>query len=214
VTITGREEEALDLARRRLGPNSHAIVADNGDPNAPKVIDEIRARTGRLDGALISVGGPPASAVMETGDEAWLDSFSTIFVGAMRMARRCAQAMGAGGALAFVLSSSVRAPIPGLALSNGLRPGLAMAAKTMADELGPKGIRVVSLVPGRIATSRTDELDRARPGAREASEAAIPLRRLGQPEEFGRVAAFVLSPAASYLTGSVVLVDGGWVRAL
>lgn len=191
------------------------MVADNGDSEAAaRVVNRITAQTGRLDGALISVGGPPPSAITTTDDEAWLAAFNTVFIGALRLARQCAQVMGEGGAIAFVLSSSVRTPLPGLAISNGLRPGLAMAAKTMADELGPSGIRVVSLAPGRIATERTEALDRGRPGAREKSEAAIPLRRLGRPDEFGRVAAFVLSPAASYLSGCVIPIDGGMIRAL
>jgi 3-oxoacyl-[acyl-carrier protein] reductase len=113
-----------------------------------------------------------------------------------------------------VLSSSVRSPIPNLTRSNAFRPGLAMLVKQLADELGPTGVRAMALVPGRILTERTAALDAGDPDARRRSEATIPLRRLGEPAEFGRVAAFVLSPAASYLTGSVVAVDGGVIRAL
>jgi len=113
-----------------------------------------------------------------------------------------------------VLSSSVKSPVGQLAASNGLRPGLAMVAKQLADELGPDGIRVLGLLPGRISTARTAELDARAPGRRAAAEATIPLRRYGTPEEFGRVAAFLLSPAASYLTGLVVPVDGGMLRSL
>ncbi len=119
-----------------------------------------------------------------------------------------------GGSIGFVLSSSVKSPLSQLAVSNGLRPGLAMAAKTLADELGPVGIRVLGLLPGRISTARTKELDARSPGRRQAAERAIPLRRYGDPAEFGRVAAFLLSPAASYLTGVVVPVDGGALRCL
>jgi 3-oxoacyl-[acyl-carrier protein] reductase len=111
----------------------------------------------------------------------------------------------------------VKSPIPGLAISNGLRPGLAMVAKTLADELGPNGIRVNGLLPGRIATDRLKELDSKGgdpEGARRASEKAIPLRRYGSPEEFGRVAAFVLSPVASYISGAMIPVDGGALRTL
>ena len=122
-----------------------------------------------------------------------------------------------GGSLAFVLSSSVKQPIAGLAASNGLRPGLAMLAKTMADELGPRNIRVNGLLPGRLDTDRVRELDgegaKGRK-AREESQKRIPLGRYGDPAEFGRVAAFVLSPAASYLTGAMVPVDGGMLRTL
>ena len=123
---------------------------------------------------------------------------------------------GAGPAIAFVLSSSARAPIPGLAVSNGLRAGLAGVAKDLADELAPRGIRVNSLLPGRLATDRVYSLD-AKMGAPDAvrrrQEASIPLGRYGEPAEFGRVAAFLLSPAASYLTGIAVPVDGGAARA-
>jgi 3-oxoacyl-[acyl-carrier protein] reductase len=102
-------------------------------------------------------------------------------------------------------------------VSNGLRPGLAMVAKTLADEVGPRGVRVVSLLPGRIETERTAALDATAEDPaeqRRTSEAGIALRRYGRPEEFGRVAAFVLSPAASYLTGTALAVDGGALRTL
>jgi 3-oxoacyl-[acyl-carrier protein] reductase len=107
--------------------------------------------------------------------------------------------------------------VPGLGLSNGLRPGLAGAAKDLADEYAPRGVRVVSLLPGRLLTDRNRELfaasgDPAR--AQAEAEASIPMGRLGDPAEFGRVAAFLLSPAASYLTGIAVPVDGGALRAI
>jgi 3-oxoacyl-[acyl-carrier protein] reductase len=115
----------------------------------------------------------------------------------------------AGGALAFVLSTSVKSPIPGLAASNGLRPGLGMLAKSMADELGPRGVRVNGLLPGRVLTDRLREL-----GADPSQVDGIPLQRFGDPAEFGRVAAFLLSPAASYVSGAMVPVDGGAMRSL
>jgi 3-oxoacyl-[acyl-carrier protein] reductase len=101
-------------------------------------------------------------------------------------------------------------PIGHLGISNGLRPGLAMVAKSMATEFGPRGIRVNGLLPGRIATDRMTYLDaQVTPEQQAATLATIPLGRYGNPEEFGRVAAFVLSPAASYLTGTMIPVDGG-----
>lgn len=130
----------------------------------------------------------------------------------MRLARAAAEALGEGGVIGFVLSGSVREPIPGLAISNGLRPGLAGYAKTLAAEVGPRGIRVVGLLPSRIDTDRVRELDAlgGEPAlARERNEAGVPLRRYGTPAEFGRAAAFLLSPAASYLTGVLLPVDGG-----
>ena len=121
------------------------------------------------------------------------------------------------GAIALVLSTSVRSPLPGLGLSNGLRPGLAGAAKDLADEYAPRGVRVVSLLPGRIMTDRIRELLAATGDPAQAqaeAEASIPMGRFGEPEEFGKVAAFLLSPAASYLTGITVPVDGGALRCL
>jgi 3-oxoacyl-[acyl-carrier protein] reductase len=91
-----------------------------------------------------------------------------------------------------------------------------MTLKALADELGPRGVRVFGLMPGRIATDRIMEIDQASgdpDAARQRTEATIPLRRYGRPEEFGRVAAFALSPAASYLTGTMIPVDGGSLRA-
>lgn len=135
-----------------------------------------------------------------------------MFLGAVRLARAAANVLGEGGVIGFVLSGSVYEPIPGLTISNGLRPGLAGFAKSLADELGPRGIRVVGVLPARIDTDRVRELDALSgdaEAARAAGEAQIPLRRYGTPEEFGRTAAFLLSPAASYLTGIMVPVDGG-----
>ena len=219
VVVSARSQEPLAAVVSELGSSAAvAAAADNGDERTPdRLVNAARSNWGRLDGALISVGGPPPGSVADIRDEQWRAAFESVFLGAVRLARAVVGATEAGASVAFVLSSSVRQPIHGLALSNGLRPGLAMVAKTMADELGPKGVRVNGLLPGRIDTERVRELDAAAGSAEEARAKAIeaiPLRRYGTPEEFGRIAAFVLSPAASYLSGAMIQVDGGAMRPL
>lgn len=217
VVVSSRRVAAVSAAVEDLGGSACAVgvVADNaasetGDTLVATAINSF----GRLDGILISTGGPPAGPTLKMVDEQWRSAFDSVFLGAVRIVRASAEALGSGGAIALVLSSSVKSPLAQLAVSNGLRPGLAMVAKTLADELGPRGIRVFSLMPGKIATSRTQELDQSMPGRREAAEATIPLRRYGDAAEFGRVAAFLLSPAASYISGVALPVDGGHLPCL
>ncbi|MEU0168678.1 SDR family oxidoreductase [Streptomyces iakyrus] len=213
VVVSGRDEKSVAEAAAELGPNAVGVAVDNADPEAAaRLIGTARERFGRFNGVLVSVGGPPAGFVADNTDEQWQTAFESVFLGAVRLARAAAAEMEAGGVIGFVLSGSVYEPIPGLTISNGLRPGLAGFAKSLSDELGPRGIRVVGVLPGRIDTDRVRQLDAlsADPEAtRAASESRIPLRRYGTPEEFGRVAAFLMSPAASYLTGVMVPVDGG-----
>ena len=218
VVLSGRSGDSLNEAVAALGDAAVGVPADNADPDTPaRLIATARERWGRLDGALISVGGPPTGAVTEVTDEQWTTSFEAVFLGAVRLAREVGTDLGEGGALALVLSSSVRAPLGNLAISNGLRPGLAMVAKTLADELGPRGVRVNGLLPGRVGTERVAELDASTgdaEAARAAADATIPLGRYGEPEEFGRAAAFLLSPAASFVSGTMLPVDGGMLRSL
>lgn len=221
VVVSSRDAKKVAAVVGQLPQSVCGIVSDNGDPETPQRLTDLALDTfGRIDGALVSVGGPPAGRTTQITDEIWRQSFESVFLGAVRLARHLAPLLATGtgredgGALAFVLSSSAKAPLPNLSVSNGLRPGLAMLTKDLADELGPQGTRVLGLLPGFILTARTLQLEAGDPEARRRSEAAIPLRRLGSPEEFGRMAAVFLSPVASYVTGSLIQVDGGTIRAL
>jgi 3-oxoacyl-[acyl-carrier protein] reductase len=208
------------------------VATDNSDAATPgRLIAAAEDRFGRLDGALVSMGATPPGTVATTPDEAWRAGFESVFLGALRLARvlgghlegkhrdgnAAGSLPGAGGSIVFVLASSVRVPLAELAVSNGLFPGLAGVVKMLAEELGPSGTRVNGILPVRIATERVREFD-ARSGdpdeVRALRSKDIPLRRYGEPEEFGRLAAFLLSPAASYITGAMVPVDGGSIRAI
>jgi 3-oxoacyl-[acyl-carrier protein] reductase len=240
VLISAPHESTAAAAAARLTQDATAgagtavawAVADNADPGAASYLTAAaRERFGRLDGALISVGGSPGGSVADTGDDAWRSAFESVFLGAVRLSRVLAAGLGGerqdgaagaaltgtAGSIAFVLAGSVRAPLPGLAISNGLFPALAGVVKTLADELGPSGIRVNGLMPVRVATDRVRQLDALLGDPDEVRARLsrnIPLRRYGEPTEFGRAAAFVLSPAASYITGAMIPVDGGAIRSI
>lgn len=223
VVLVARGAGDLDAAVAELGDSAVGFPADLADERAADgAVELARMRFGRVDGGLISVGGPPAGTPMTTTDDQWRSAFDSVFLGSLRLARSLCDGISRSGtsptgSIAWVLSTSAVEVFPGLSTSNGLRPGLAMLVKDLADEVGPIGIRVNGLLPGRIATDRLAALDEATGDAaasRAATSARIPLRRYGEPEEFGRVAAFVLSPASSYLTGGLIKVDGGSTRSL
>ena len=234
VVISAPRESTVAAAAARLSagigsPDAvSTVVADNSDPGTPdRLMAAARDRFGRLDGALISVGGTPGGTIASTPDDAWRAAFESVFLGAVRLARAVAPNLngadgprsisGTGGSIVLVLAASVRVPLPELAISNGLFPGLAGVVKMLAGDLGPTGVRVNGLMPVRIATDRVRELDALRgdPDEVRARESErIPLRRYGEPEEFGRAAAFMLSPAASFTTGAMIPVDGGAIRSI
>jgi 3-oxoacyl-[acyl-carrier protein] reductase len=214
VVLSSRSQDSVEAAVARLGDGARGIAADNADAATPgRLVDTATDTWGRIDGALVSVGGPPGTPALGATDEQWRAAFESVFLGAIRTVREVVPRLGSGGSVGLVLSTSVKQPIGGIEISNGLRPGLAVWAKQLADEVGPSGVRVFALMPGRVLTDRMTQLT-PDPADRERLAQSIPLRRMGDPEEFGRVAAFLLSPAASYLTGLVVPVDGGALRSL
>jgi 3-oxoacyl-[acyl-carrier protein] reductase len=229
VCISSRDGEAIRqaacLIQRETGTEPLPVVADLGRADG---IADWHAATmrafGGVDLLFANTGGPPAGTALSFDDLAWQGAFELLLMSVVRSVRLVVPSMLArkGGAILVGTSSSVKEPLPNLALSNVLRSGVTSLAKTLSVELAPQGIRVNTLIPGRIATDRLRQLDEI--GARKSgapledyqarAAAAIPLGRYGTPEDFGRVAAFLLSDAAAYITGAAVQVDGGLLKGL
>jgi 3-oxoacyl-[acyl-carrier protein] reductase len=221
LVLCSPNEEELRATAASLGGSERAIAVagDIGEPGIETcLVAAAVARYGRLDGGLISVGEPAAGTVMDLEDGVWRVGFEESFLGPLRLARTIGKLSSReGGSVVLVLSTTAREPLPGLALSNGLRPGLAMAAKTLANELGERNVRVNGILPGGIDTDRMRSMDAAggRPEeTRRQQEARIPLGRYGESLEFARPAVFLISPAASFVTGTMLSVDGGLSQAL
>ena len=220
MVVVSRGPEAIEAAATELGERATPVAADIADPDAA---ERIKAAVGdRLDGIVVNSGGPPLGQALDVSDDDWRFSYELLIGGPLRLLRALVPLLGEDGAILFVTSSSVRQPIAGLDTSNVLRPGVAALAKVLARDLGPRGIRVNSVAPGRIDTDRlrsNEEARAAREGraveeVRRDSAEQVPLRRHGEPEEMARVAAFLLSGDASYVSGAAIQVDGALVTAV
>jgi 3-oxoacyl-[acyl-carrier protein] reductase len=224
VVLVARDEPRLDSVSARLGDRVAVVSGSLEDPHlVDRALECALAEFGGIHGALVSVGGPPAGSVLSTTDDQWQAAFGTVFLGGLRLMREVARATavtgseapGRGSSIAAVLSSSAVQVLSGISISNGLRPGLAMLVADLADEVGPMDVRVNGILPGRFDTERVRELDALTGDAvsnRARLSAGIPLRRYGHASEFAAVAAFLLSPVSSYVTGTLVAVDGGATR--
>jgi 3-oxoacyl-[acyl-carrier protein] reductase len=221
----GRIREAAAGIERDTGGQALALATDLG--TAAGVDEWIAATTERFGGVdllFTNTGGPPAGQFMQFDDAAWQSAFDLLVMSVVRMARGVYPLMQerGGGAIVMSSSSSVKEPILNLTLSTVLRASVSALAKTLASEWAGDNIRVNQLVPGRISTDRIRELDAAnaqRTGlpedeVRRRSEAAIPMGRLGRPEEYASAAVFLFSDAASYITGATLQVDGGAIRSI
>jgi 3-oxoacyl-[acyl-carrier protein] reductase len=213
LVLLARGEEALEREATRLG-----AVAVQGDVRVAADLERLVAAAidayGGIDIVVNNSGGPPRTSAVDLDEEKILDAAQLMLVSAARLTALALPHLEASGhgRIVNVTSSTVREPIEMLALSNAIRPGVVGWAKTLARELGPKGITVNSIAPGRIETARLREVYPDGPTA--ADLAAIPLGRLGTPREIGDLVAFLCSDRGAYITGTVLTVDGGLTRGL
>ncbi|MDQ3459965.1 MAG: SDR family oxidoreductase [Deinococcota bacterium] len=229
VVICGRDDaRALEAAARigqETGGEVIGLVADvSRADDLEKLFNQIETQLGGLDILVSNAGGPPSGGFLSLDENAWDLAYALTLQSVVRSVRHALPLMRSrgGGRILTIVSSSVKRSLPNLLLSNVFRPAVQGLCKSLSIELAGDNIQVNCLAPGRIGTERTDELDRARAQkqgttfeeVRAQSVAQIPMGRFGTPEEFGRAAAFLCSPAALYISGSTVLVDGGSVNCL
>jgi 3-oxoacyl-[acyl-carrier protein] reductase len=229
VSIASRDEDGIERAAAAINAKSggRALSVSADLSKADAITRWVAATTdhfGGVDLLFANTGGPPAGTVLGFDDMAWQNAFELLLLSVVRTVRLVVPSMRArgGGAILVGTSSTVKEPFPNLALSNVMRAGATALVKTLSLELAPDRIRVNSLLPGRIATDRLTYLDEANAkkagispeDQKQRAMATIPAGRYGEPDEFGRAGAFLLSNAASYITGAALQVDGGLLKGL
>ena len=213
VAMFGRRRELLELEAERLG-----ALAVRGDLTVPGDLERLVERTleafGGIDVLVNNGGGPPRTAALDLTDRSIEEAVELLLLSAVRLTNLCLPHLRTSGhgRVITITSSSVREPIDNLALSNAIRPGVIGWANTLAREVGPDGVTVNSIAPGRIETERLVEV--YPDGPTDADLLPIPLRRFGRPREVGDVICFLASDQASYVTGTVIPIDGGLTRGL
>lgn len=221
----GRVRAAADEIARVTGAETLPITADvSRADDAKRFVAEAAARWGRLDVLVTNAGGPPPGTFAELGEEEWARAVELNLLSTTRLIREALPHMRANGwgRIVNITSTSVKAPIPGLLLSNAVRAAVVGMAKTLATEVAAENILINNVCPGRLDTDRVRSLDedRARRAgispeeARRENEAQIPLGRYGEPRELANLVVFLASEPASYITGTTIQVDGGALRNL
>lgn len=228
VVMNGRRgdvlQEAVDAVRQETGAEIESVQGDLTSPDdCQRLIDRAVARFGGIDALVTNAGGPPSKAFEDLTDEDWESAFSLTLMSAVRLMRHALPHLRQRrGSIVNINSYAAKQPVPGLVLSNSIRPGLIGLGKTLAESLAADGVRVNDVGPGNIWTDRSRYLVETRSAAegvpieeiKRRTESSIPMGRYGTPEEVANLVVFLCSSAASYITGTTIVVDGGVYRGL
>jgi 3-oxoacyl-[acyl-carrier protein] reductase len=227
VAIAARGKEALDATAADIRVTGAQMLAIQGDvaeaDDIQKMVAETAGHFGGIDVLVANAGGPPAKQFDMTSEADWQAAVDLNLLSVVRLIRASLPHLEERhGAVVTIESISVKQPVPGLILSNSVRAAVIGLVKTLSDELGPKGVRLNNILPGMIMTDRSRSLAQTRAEAEgkppdqviSQTAAGIPLRRYGDPEEIANLAVFLASDAASYITGTSILCDGGLYRGL
>lgn len=219
VSLASRDSQRIETAARqvadRTGSRTLGIACDlSRAEDIAMLVKSVLDAFGRLDIVVTNAGGPPAGAFAAIDDDAWQRAFELTFLSVARLVRAALPHLRASGRgrIINLVSTSVKEPIDGLVLSNGIRPAVIGLAKSLARDLAPAGITVNNVCPGRIRTQRLVALYGEEGLVTAARD--IPMGRLGEPEEFAPIVAFLASAQAGYITGQTICVDGGLTRSL
>ena len=217
VVICGRSEDSLKQAVSKLGERAEYVVSDVSKQDDIKtLVDTIKNRDSKLDGLFVNAGGPPSGTFSSVSDKDWRAGFDLTLMSAIWLTRESLPLLKESDSPSILYSTSisVRQPIDNLLLSNAIRPAVIGMMRTLANEIGPEGVRVNAVCPGYIYTARVEQIIGSDKSTLENLEAGIPLGRLGRPNEFGATCAFILSPVASYIHGTLLLIDGGLYKGM